>query len=395
MAPKHIKILPELAAWFRNLNEAEAAKLEENLKRDGLLDTLKWAEITMPDGEVVETIVDGHQRWLACQRLRIEIPDEKWELIEGVTTIRSARKWMYDFQAGRRNWSPNEVALMAAQEYEDDKIASGERTDLSGKDAIDTAEKVGARFGKTGRWVRDAVQFAKAVRTLSNTIGIDAQTELLQDAPPINRDTVVALSQAPEHIQREAWDLVMKRNTRGIPAILEKAKKHIEGVDSKSLPGGAGVKSAASRFDLGELVQLIDSWSEEMIRAYNPITNTRASSYLTAHLSGALRKLIILAECNGLAGDVLDGYPVRAAAAKDVTPAEPEQPAPEAEPGSAKLDLDAVRSRMRTKLEYEGLTVAALSRQIGVGQNVVTDFLSGGKPYAKTAAKYAVWMAGE
>jgi hypothetical protein len=306
MAPKHITILPELAAWFRNLNEAEAATLEANLTRDGLLDTLKWARITRNGAEVVETIVDGHQRWLACQRLRIEIPAEKWELIEGVTTIREARKWMYDFQAGRRNWSPNEVALMAAQEYEDERIASGERTDLAGKEAIDTAEKVGARWKKTGRWVRDAAAFAKAVKTLSNTIGIDAQTELLQDAPPINRDTVVALAQAPEHVQREAWELVKKRNTRGVASILTAAQKRVEGGDARPVP--AGNKPAIKHFDLAELIEQInDGWSEESVRAYNPVVDTAAAARLTAHLSGALRKLVILAECSGLAGDVLEG----------------------------------------------------------------------------------------
>ena len=61
---------------------------------------------------MVEAIIDGYQRWLACQRLGLEIPAAKWQLIEEVTTIRQARKWMYDFQAGRRNWSPNEIALM-------------------------------------------------------------------------------------------------------------------------------------------------------------------------------------------------------------------------------------------------------------------------------------------
>jgi hypothetical protein len=45
-----------------------------------------------------------------------------------------------------------------------------------------------------------------------------------------------------------------------------------------------------SRFDLGDLVHLIDSWSLEMVQAYNPVTDIRAATYLSTHLAGAPRE---------------------------------------------------------------------------------------------------------
>ena len=60
----------------------EAAKFEHNLNAAGtILDTIKWATLTLDNGKTVEAVLDGHQRMLACQRLGIAIPDDKWEHI--------------------------------------------------------------------------------------------------------------------------------------------------------------------------------------------------------------------------------------------------------------------------------------------------------------------------
>jgi hypothetical protein len=95
---------------------------------------------------------------------------------------------MRDWRGGRRNWSPNEMALQAAEEYEEERLESGTRTDLRGE-KTDTARIVGERYGKTDRWVREAVGFAKAVKVIQDNAGIDFPDELIQDQPrPANRD---------------------------------------------------------------------------------------------------------------------------------------------------------------------------------------------------------------
>ena len=275
-------------------------------------------------------MIDGHQRMLTCKRLGIPIPDDKWELIESVTTIRDARRWMRDWQAGRRNWSPNEMALQAAEEYEEEKLAQGARTDLRGKAATDTAKQVGERYGKTDRWVREAVAFSNAVRVLRDNVGVDFPDELVQDErPPLTRDQVVAIAQAPADVQREALELVRKRNSADVIKVLGRAQRLLEGTAQRRSDKNDD-KPAVSKFDLATLVYTIDTWSMEMVQGYNPVTDVRAASYLTMHLPSAIEKLIALAEANGLAGDVLDAYVARriAAAQPEPTP----EPAPEIPP---------------------------------------------------------------
>ena len=136
------------------------------------------------NGATVESVIDGHQRMLTCNRLGIPIPDDKWELIESVTTIRDARSWMRDWQAGRRNWSPNEMALQAAEEYEEEKLAPGSPDRSARQGGTDTAKQVGERYGKTDRWVREAVAFSNAVRALRDNVGVDFPEELVQDEKP-------------------------------------------------------------------------------------------------------------------------------------------------------------------------------------------------------------------
>jgi hypothetical protein len=140
---------------------------------------------------------------------------------------------MRDWQGGRRNWSPNELALQAAEEYEEERLDSGTRTDLRGE-KTDTARIVGERYGKADRWVREAVAFAKAVKVIQDNTGIDFPDELIQDEKPlINRDQLIAIAQAPADVQREALELVKKRNHAGVTHVIEKAQRLIEGMPAR------------------------------------------------------------------------------------------------------------------------------------------------------------------
>jgi hypothetical protein len=411
--PTNITILPELAAWFRNHTPEEAAKFEHNLKTAGtILDSIKWARITLDDGKVVETPLDGHQRFMACQRYGIPIPDDKWELIETVTTIRQARKWMRDWQFGRRNWSPNEMALQAAQEYEEEKLVSGARTDLHGK-KVDTAKAVAARYGKTDRWVREAVAFANAVNEIKDNVGIDFPAELIQDEKPaLTRDQIVAIAQAPDDVQREALELVKKRNAAGVTNLLQKAQRRIEGTGHAP---PIETKPTVSKFDLSSLVYSIDTWSMEMVRGYNPVSDVRAASYLSTHLPSALEKLIVLAEENGLAGDVLDAYVTRRLEAMGVTLRQARQEAPQGgdaalparnttqpavaapEPPAAEREANGdagLRERLTLRLQDRmGSTgMASVAAEIGVAPQTLKCVLDGNPMQARTRAKVKAWL---
>ena len=404
--PTNITILPELAAWFRSHTPEEAAKFEHNLTTAGtILDCIKWARIKGRDGELVETPLDGHQRLATCQRLGIPIPDDRWELIEYVTTIAEARKWMRDWQFGRRNWSPNEMAMQAAQEYEEEKLLSGTRTDLHGK-KTDTAKAVGARYGKTDRWVLDAVAFSNAVNAIKDNVGVDFPEELVQDErPALTRDQVIAIAQAPADIQREALELVKKRNAAGVNNVLEKARRVIGGTTKAKAEHD---RPALAKYDLATLIYYVDTWSIEMVKDYNPTTDARAMSYLSSHLAGALHKLIVLAEANGLAGDVLDAYVARRAAQEsdgvpgDAATAEEPVAAPGAPAGQREaLPVDALRRRVWVKVGCTAYTTPkewkAKAAEIGIGVTTLQRFLDddrGSKPNAKTLTALQAYAAG-
>ena len=333
---------------------------------------------------------------LTLATLLVETP--AGEHITGVSTIREARQWMRNWQAGRRNWSPNEMALQAAQEYAEEKLASGVRTDLRGKPAVDTAEAIGKRYGKTGRWVRDAVDFAEAVERLRDNVGIDFPNELVEQPDPgISRDQVINLSKAPAEVQREALELVKKRNKAGVASVVEKAKRLIEGGGpTKTIEDKA---PDASRFDLANLVQQIDKWSEEAVRAYNPVTDVRATMHLQAHLPGALHKLITLAEANGLAGDVLDAYVEGRVQSVSRRWRHPDQPEPAEELGdeleeAAPAGDDDLRRRLSERLADDGSTaMAGVASAIGISKPTLKSFLAGHAIYARTRERIETYLS--
>jgi hypothetical protein len=281
---------------------------------------------------------------------------------------------------------------------------SGTRTDLRGKPKTDTAKEVGARYGKTDRWVLDAVSFANAVNALKDNVGPAFPEELVQDErPALTRDQVVLLAQAPGDIQREALELVRKRNEAGINSVIEKAKRAIGGTARARTES----KSALSKFDLASLVFSLDSWSTEMVESYNPTTDARAMSYLSTHLGGALHKLIVLAESTGNlgAGQVLDDYVARRMQALQATavpasePLEPEieavaapehgseQHSPELQAALARMTLarpapqaelmDELREILTAALAEYGMEPARFAKHADVSEDAITRFLAG------------------
>ena len=226
---------------------------------------------------------------------------------------------------------------------------------------------------------------------------------------------MVAIAQAPADVQREALELVRKRNSAGVIKVLGRAQRLIEGTAQRRSDKNDD-KPAVSKFDLATLVYTIDTWSMEMVQGYNPVTDARAASYLTMHLPGAIEKLIALAEANGLAGDVLDAYVARRIAAAqpeptpepapeiptpepapEIPPPEPApeipppEPAPEIPPpdsaASSFFDVDAeLRQRLQEHLDAHagGTTRESTASRIGISTPTLRMFLDGGRIYAKT-----------
>jgi hypothetical protein len=376
--PKHITIMPELADWLDPLEHTELALLKEQIARDGLIDPICWAPITRPDGTTAEAILDGHHRYAVCREVGAEIPASKWRRIEGVGTITEARRWMYEKQAGRRNWSPNRQAVAVAALYEEAKIESGRRTDVHGGGKVDTAEVIGEQFKITGRAVRDCVRFVDALDKITDAVGVDARAALLSHRPPIGRETVIELAEAPNDLRRDAWEQVVKRNTAGVKAILSKAKR----AERQQPPGSAPratAGTAMARYDLADLVRLIaTNWPVERLEEYAP--NYPQQVTIEAHADSALRSLIWIAEHHGWGEAALDQYrgtleeevePVPDAAGEPI--AAPEPPGAE-QVGNGEADL---RQRLAAVLDQLGMSAERFAGHAGIKGDGVERFLAG------------------
>ncbi len=197
---------------------------------------------------------------------------------------------------------------MIAEAYEAAKVESGRRTDVLGGGRIDTAVTSGQEFGVSDKTVTDAAKLYRAIDRLTDTLGIDARKLMLSHTSPASRDTIVALAEAPEDQHRDAWQLILKRDTAGGKAILAKVKR----VEQRKRPGlrngeVEGKASAMDLYPLPDLVRLLGTkWPVDRLEAWQP--SYLEAEVLEVHAEGALRALIWIAERYDWGQAALDDY---------------------------------------------------------------------------------------
>jgi phage N-6-adenine-methyltransferase len=98
----NIKIDPEFHALIPPLSDDEIAQLEENIRAEGCRDALvTWQGI----------LVDGHNRFEICERLKIPYKTTAIELPGRAAAI----EWIINNQVGRRNLSASQRATLAVE----------------------------------------------------------------------------------------------------------------------------------------------------------------------------------------------------------------------------------------------------------------------------------------
>jgi hypothetical protein len=157
---------PELRDLIPPLEEAERAKLEASLRKDGCLDSLKiWR-----DGDR-QVLLDGHNRKEICDRLDVPYRVEE---VASVTNRYEAIQWMIDLQLSRRNLTPERKSYLRGRRYNEEKRAHGAEPGGRGNqhlvryhnDTLRTREALAKEYGVgSATIVRDAV-FAEAIDAL-------------------------------------------------------------------------------------------------------------------------------------------------------------------------------------------------------------------------------------
>ena len=97
---EQVKIDPEFQSLIPSLSEDEYRQLEENCKRDGILDSLKvWNGF----------LIDGHNRFKISEEWDLNYTVEEMDFPDRTSVIR----WIITNQFGRRNLSAYDRSVLA------------------------------------------------------------------------------------------------------------------------------------------------------------------------------------------------------------------------------------------------------------------------------------------
>jgi hypothetical protein len=155
-----IVIDPELQELIPPLEDAELARLEASIRRDGCMDALKvWR-----DGEA-SILLDGHNRHGICERLGLPY---RVEAVESVTTRYEAIQWMIDLQLSRRNLTPERQSYLRGRRYNEEKCEHGgdRKSSYHSDNLKKTIDLIATEYGVGAATISRDALFASAVDAL-------------------------------------------------------------------------------------------------------------------------------------------------------------------------------------------------------------------------------------
>ncbi len=237
---KNVIVDPDFKDLIPPLAEDERQRLEESLKADGCMDTVKlW------NG----TIVDGHNRYEICTRLGIPFRTEELEF-ESRT---AAMLWMIDNQLARRNVGTADRILLAKKKEPLLKTIAKARQ----------AEYHGNQYEK-------CTVISSDKSPLSNSDSIEEADKLLEEAmalrPPKEKNK-------PVHVQQEIAKIAgVSTGTIGKFDVIEKKKPElIEDIRSKKLTIDAAYKQVKNEEKKAEVLEAERSVQAQVSEAEKPV----------------------------------------------------------------------------------------------------------------------------
>ena len=179
---KMLKINKKLQNLLRPLNEIERSELEKSIKRDGVLDAIKyWRN---PENDCFE-IIDGHNRKEIADRLGIN-----YEMVEIKFTvapiIESVMYWMYRNQSARRDGQINAVGMKQCLQA----IADYKQAPISDYKAVQT---IASDTGISPNTIKSQIQREKPSKSLKTPL-----ERILQMIAKLSEEDREALRQAIE-----------------------------------------------------------------------------------------------------------------------------------------------------------------------------------------------------
>jgi len=197
---RELTIDPEFAALLPPLSAAEHAHLREGLESDRVCHApmIEWANHGI--------LIDGHHRYPLCRELKIP-----FEIVSLPFADRlDIKQWIIRTQAGRRNISPDQLALLLGEEYEREKVAvpnpegRNQHSEVSGHadHQPKAAERIAARNGVSEATVRRAARTYKAARTVADNTGSTPAKVVAK----VGRAKVEEIADLPVQVQGQALE---------------------------------------------------------------------------------------------------------------------------------------------------------------------------------------------
>jgi len=161
-----LKINPELEKFLPVLDAEEEKQLEASLKEEGLRDPIL---IWKGDG----TVVDGHNRYRLCKKLKITIKTRMREFPD----LDAVKKYMIVNQLARRNLTNQDRQYLMGTLYNTEK-QSEKRTNQGGER---TSAKIAEKFGVGEKTVRRSGEYAEGIDLLAKAAPIKATSNIVKD----------------------------------------------------------------------------------------------------------------------------------------------------------------------------------------------------------------------
>jgi hypothetical protein len=101
----------ELKAYIPALTAEEKQQLTANILAEGVRDAIVLAEYPSEDGEVIQVIADGHNRYSIATEYSLPFNTETI----GFDSYADVKEWMIKLQFGRRNLNNYQRGVLALQ----------------------------------------------------------------------------------------------------------------------------------------------------------------------------------------------------------------------------------------------------------------------------------------
>ncbi|UFH57912.1 hypothetical protein [Spirosoma sp. KNUC1025] len=186
-----IQILDQLRDLIPPLADEEYRQLQQNILKHGVKDPLTVWETSSTvlhldeENRPVYVLIDGHNRYQISQEHKL---DYRINLLR-FTSLEEAKDYMIDFQLGRRNLSPEQIAYLRGLRYLQQKTMRGGNK-FSTNSIVNASVALGKEYGVSSRTIKRDGDFAAGLDKLNP----EQKQQILTGKKKVARSAIEAMA---------------------------------------------------------------------------------------------------------------------------------------------------------------------------------------------------------